>query len=211
MSVFFTTPSDKLTIKKTRISSTQTNRNFFNTSDDGSDSVIEYKTSKKQQKDYDYNDLDSPSKKVGLGTAFKLGLLDTTRGLSQITGLGFDEKDMAKEQKELVKAMQGENGNLVKVAYFAGAILDPASWLIPFGKAKTLYTMGKYGMVSGAIAGAAGYVDEDMDSILGSGKITRGEQAGLSASYTRHFAYKVIHSKEIKFVRQKINAVLNSK
>ena len=43
MSVFFTTPSDKLTIKKARISSTQTNRNFFNTSDDGSDSVIEYK------------------------------------------------------------------------------------------------------------------------------------------------------------------------
>tara|TARA_R100000455_G_C6149979_1_gene39572 strand:+ start:110 stop:448 length:339 start_codon:yes stop_codon:yes gene_type:complete len=37
------------------------------------------------------------------------------------------------------------------------------------------------------------------------------EQAGLSSSYTRHFAYKVIHSKEIKFVRQKINAVLNSK
>ena len=59
--------------------------------------------------------------------------------------------------------------------------LDPASWLIPFGKAKTLYTMGKYGMVSGAIAGAAGYVDEEQDSIIGSGKITRGEQAGLSA------------------------------
>ena len=88
---------------------------------------------------------------------------------------------MAREQKQLVKAMQGENGNLVKVAYFAGAILDPASWLIPFGKAKTLYTTGKYGMVSGAIAGAAGYVDEEQDSIIGSGKITRGEQAGLSA------------------------------
>ena len=37
------------------------------------------------------------------------------------------------------------------------------------------------------------------------------EQAGLSSNYTRQFAYKVIHSKEIKFVRQKINAVLNSK
>ena len=37
------------------------------------------------------------------------------------------------------------------------------------------------------------------------------EQAGLNSNYTRHFAYKVIHSKEIKFVRQKINAVLNSK
>ena len=37
------------------------------------------------------------------------------------------------------------------------------------------------------------------------------EQAGLSSNYTRQFAYKVIHSKEIKFVRQKINAVLNNK
>ena len=37
------------------------------------------------------------------------------------------------------------------------------------------------------------------------------EQAGLNASYTRQFAYKVIHSKKIKFVRQKINAVLNNK
>ena len=181
MSKFFTTPSDKLTIKKSSTPSTQPTRNFFNMSDDGSDSVLEYKTSKKQQKDYDYSDLDSESKKVGVGTAFKLGLLDTTRGLSQITGKGFDQKEMAREQKQLVKAMQGENGNLVKVAYFAGAILDPASWLIPFGKAKTLYTMGKYGMVSGAIAGAAGYVDEEQDSIIGSGKITRGEQAGLSA------------------------------
>ncbi len=34
---------------------------------------------------------------------------------------------------------------------------------------------------------------------------------GLNASYTRQFAYKVIHSKKIKFVRQKINAVLNNK
>ena len=37
------------------------------------------------------------------------------------------------------------------------------------------------------------------------------ENAGLNSNYTRHFAYKVIHSGEIKFVRQKINAVLNSK
>jgi hypothetical protein len=37
------------------------------------------------------------------------------------------------------------------------------------------------------------------------------EQAGLNSNYTRQFAYKVVQSKEIKFVRQKINAVLNSK
>lgn len=181
MSVYFTTPKNKIKLKKPSSTLNTPKRNYFTMSDDGSDSVLEYKTNKKQQKDYNYNDLDSKNKKVGVGTAFKLGLLDTTRGVSQITGLGFDEKDMAREQRELVDAMQGENGNLVKAAYFAGAILDPASWLIPFGKAKTLYTMGKYGMVSGAVAGAAGYVDEEQDSIIGKGKITRGEQAGLSA------------------------------
>ena len=50
MSKFFTTPSDKLTIKKSPTPSTQPTRNFFNMSDDGSDSVLEYKTNKKQQK-----------------------------------------------------------------------------------------------------------------------------------------------------------------
>ena len=57
--------------------------------------------------------------------------------------------------------MRGPNGKWVTAAYFGGALLDPASWLIPFGKAKFLYQMGKYGMVSGAIAGATGYVDDE--------------------------------------------------
>ena len=37
------------------------------------------------------------------------------------------------------------------------------------------------------------------------------EQAGLNAKYTRSYAYKVVHSKEIKYVRKRINAVLNHK
>jgi len=37
------------------------------------------------------------------------------------------------------------------------------------------------------------------------------DQAGLDAKYTRDFAYKVVYSKEIKYVRKKINAILNNK
>lgn len=147
-------------------------------SSDKSGSIINTRN-EKEAGDYNYEEDTDYNKKVSLGQAFKLGLLDTSRGVSQITGLGFDKKKMRKEQQDLVKAMQGENGGLIKAVYFAGAILDPASWLLPFGKAKTLYTMGKYGMVSGAVAGAAGYVDEEMDSIIGEGRITRGEQALL--------------------------------
>tara|TARA_Y100001938_G_C8093938_1_gene436887 strand:- start:257 stop:3949 length:3693 start_codon:yes stop_codon:yes gene_type:complete len=151
---------------------------YFPITSDKTGNSINLRNSK-EASDYDYEDDDDYNEKVTLGKAFRLGLLDTTRGVSQITGLGFDKEEMRREQQQLVKAMQGKNGGLIKAVYFAGAILDPASWLLPFGKAKTLYTMGKYGIVSGAVAGAAGYVDEDMDSIIGEGRITRGEQALL--------------------------------
>ena len=100
--------------------------------------------------------------------AFKLGLADTFRGVKQMAGR--DKEEMKAEQQKLNELMRGEDGGLVTLAYFGGALLDPASWLIPFGKAKTLYTMGKYGMVSGAVAGATGYVDDE--SIID----TRGKQ-----------------------------------
>ena len=100
--------------------------------------------------------------------AFKLGLADTFRGIKQIAGK--DKKEMKAEQRKLNELMRGEDGGLVTAAYFGGALLDPAGWLIPFGKAKTLYTMGKYGLVSGAVAGATGYVDDE--SIID----TRGKQ-----------------------------------
>ena len=57
------------------------------------------------------------------------------------------------------------------VGYFGGAILDPITWLIPFAKAKTIYSMAKMGAVSGGVTGALGYVDEQ--SILD----TRTKQA----------------------------------
>ena len=60
-------------------------------------------------------------------------------------------------------------------AYFGSAILDPAGWLLPVTKAKTLYQMAKWGFVSAGVFGGLGYVDED--SILD----TRGKQAAVSA------------------------------
>ena len=40
----------------------------------------------------------------------------------------------------------------VAAAYFGGAILDPAGWLLPITKAKTLYAAAKYGFVNSGIA-----------------------------------------------------------
>ena len=82
---------------------------------------------------------------------------------------------MKAKQQKLNELMRGPNGGWVTAAYFAGAILDPAGWLIPFGKAKNIYSMAKTGVVSGAIAGATGYVDEE--SFIDS----RGKQAILGA------------------------------
>ena len=165
---------------------------YFGVSKSKIDSILDYKRSPKEVEDYSYSDDDDPEVKNNIGFAFKLGILDTTRGIAQLTNAGkvipgesFDRKKMLEEQRQLRKIFEGPNGGAAKIAYFAGAILDPASWLIPFGKAKTLYQMGKYGMVSGAVAGAAGYVDEEADSIVGTviGKdrqMTRGEQALLA-------------------------------
>lgn len=117
--------------------------------------------------------VDPPEVNNALGYAFKLGITDTFRGVKQMTG--FDKEQMKAEQQKLNELMRGENGAMVTAVYFAGALLDPAGWLIPFGKAKTLYQMGKYGMVSGAIAGATGYVDEE--SIID----TRSKQLAIGA------------------------------
>ena len=117
------------------------------------------------------------SKKVG--NAFYLGFLDTARGVNQMSGMSTANEDVLNklraEQKELYKDFDGPGGYLVAAAYFGGAILDPAGWLIPVTKAKTLYKMAKYGFVTSGLAGALGYVDEE--SILDS----RAKQAAASA------------------------------
>jgi len=117
--------------------------------------------------------IDTPEVNNAFSYAFTMGLKDTYRGVKQIAGV--DTEGMKARQKKLNELMQGENGGWVMAAYFGGALLDPAGWLIPFGKAKNLYSMAKMGMVSGAIAGATGYVDEE--SLIDS----RGKQLLLGA------------------------------
>ena len=154
----------------------QSNRSRFKISDIEdfrlSEDVLSIKPS--ELKSFADDPDEEKSKYESMGFAFRLGITDTLRGLSQITGLGFDEDEMKKEQRQLYDLME-EHGGLVKGAYFAGALLDPATWLIPFAKAKSLYQMAGFGMVSGSVAGAAGYVDEE--SFLN----TRTKQIGAGA------------------------------
>ena len=101
---------------------------------------------------------------------FKLGIKDTYRGVKQMANIGTNE--LRKEQEELRARIEDpENGVWTMVGYFGGAILDPITWLIPFAKAKTIYSMAKMGAMSGGVTGALGYVDEQ--SILD----TRTKQA----------------------------------
>ena len=114
------------------------------------------------------------SKKIS--SAFKLGFADTVRGVRQMSTSDEDTLNKLRaEQKKLYEDFDGDGGALVAAAYFGGAILDPAGWLLPVTKARTLYKMAKYGFVTSGIAGALGYVDEE--SILD----TRAKQAAASA------------------------------
>ena len=122
-------------------------------------------------------DIDGDSelwKKVAFAT--QLGFFDTYRGVKQITGI--DTEKMKADQKKLYEFMENPDGSTnyaVAAAYFGSAILDPAGWLLPITKAKTLYVAAKYGFVNSGIAGALGYVDEE--SMLD----TRTKQAGAAA------------------------------
>ena len=122
-------------------------------------------------------DIDGDSelwKKVAFAT--QLGFFDTYRGVKQISGV--DTEKMKDDQKKLYQFMENPDGSTnyaVAAAYFGSAILDPAGWLLPITKARTLYKAAKYGFVNSGIAGALGYVDEE--SILD----TRTKQAGAAA------------------------------
>jgi hypothetical protein len=146
--------------------------------DAGGGPTISINSQKKKTKEEDglienMESVDPPEVNNAYSFAFGLGLKDTYRGGKQI--LGIDKAQMKANQQKLNELMRGPNGGWVTAAYFAGAILDPAGWLIPFGKAKNIYSMAKTGVVSGAIAGATGYVDEE--SFIDS----RGKQALLGA------------------------------
>ena len=122
-------------------------------------------------------DIDGDSelwKKVAFAT--QLGFFDTYRGVKQISGV--DTEKMKADQKKLYQFMENPDGSTnyaVAAAYFGSAILDPAGWLLPITKARTLYKAAQYGFVNSGIAGAVGYVDDE--SILD----TRSKQAGASA------------------------------
>lgn len=109
-----------------------------------------------------------------LAFAFKLGFSDTYRGVKQMANI--DAEALRADQKKLYELMQGDNGGAIAMAYFGGSIIDPAGWLIPVTKAKTVYQAAKYGFITSGIAGGLGYVDEE--SILD----TRTKQALASAA-----------------------------
>ena len=75
-----------------------------------------------------------------------------------------------------------EYGGRVTAAYFGGMIADPVGWFIPATKARTMAKMAKHGLMWGAGAGAAGYVDPEMKSLVGEGPLRRGEQALMGAA-----------------------------
>ena len=111
-----------------------------------------------------------------ISNAFYLGFIDTARGLRQMSTANEDVLNKLRaDQKKLYQDFDGPGGYLVAAAYFGGAILDPAGWLLPVTKGRTLYKMAKYGAINSGIAGALGYVDEE--SILDS----RAKQAAASA------------------------------
>jgi hypothetical protein len=106
----------------------------------------------------------NPDTEFGVGDAFLLGLTDTFRGVTQFFGgekVFLMDDDLKTQQAKLNAALQGEGGGLIAAAYFGGAILDPVTWLIPVLRGRKLYQMAMTGGVSGGLAGALGYVDEN--------------------------------------------------
>ena len=90
--------------------------------------------------------------------AAKLGLSDTLRGTAQIAGV-FEES--MKEDKEILKALEKKYGAGITATYIGGMIADPAGWLIPVAKARTVGKLAWEGAKWGGIAGLLGYVDEE--------------------------------------------------
>ena len=111
---------------------------------------------------------------------FTGGLADTYRGGKQILGLDKEEEE-AKQAKINEYMNDPRFGGRATAAYLAGAVLDPAGWLLPASKAKTVGKMAAYGLGMGGIAGATGYVDEKQGSLIGNENMTRAEQTLIGA------------------------------
>jgi len=102
-----------------------------------------------------------------------LGFTDTYRGVKQLFNI--DEEQMAIDQKKLNSIFRNkEYGGKALATYMGGIIADPAGWIIPVAKAKSVASMVKQGIAYGTGIGAASYVDQDMG-------FSRLEQAGIGA------------------------------
>ena len=113
------------------------------------------------------------NEKEALAFAGTMGMLDTYRGVKQY--FGFDEKEMKADQRKLNAIFRNKDyGGKAFATYMGGIIADPAGWIIPLAKAKSVASMVKQGVAYGTALGAASYVDEDSG-------FTRLEQAGLGA------------------------------
>jgi len=113
------------------------------------------------------------NEKEALAYAGTMGMLDTYRGVKQ--AFGFDEEQMRIDQKKLNAIFRNkEYGGKAFTVYMGGVIADPAGWVIPLAKAKSVASLVKQGVAYGTGLGAASYVDEDSG-------FSRLEQAGLGA------------------------------
>jgi hypothetical protein len=125
------------------------------------------------------------SQRDAIGFAAKLGATDTYRGIKQLTGiggfLGIDSVTKEEEKQQVLnQLMQNPDwGGQVRAAYMGGLFVDPAGWLIPFAKARSIGKMAYYGALSGGVTSALSYVDKDMESLVSEGQLTRTEQTML--------------------------------
>ena len=105
--------------------------------------------------------------------AGSMGMFDTYRGVKQF--FGFDEEQMKIDQRKLNAIFRNKDyGGKAFATYMGGIIADPAGWVIPIAKAKSVSQMVKQGIAYGTGLGAASYVDEDSG-------LSRLEQTGLGA------------------------------
>jgi len=178
---------DQNTSNEERKSLLEESNNLFKTTNFYKKSLL--KENKKQPTRYIDPDVvekvSEYSQAEAIGFATKLGASDTWRGIKQITGvggfLGIDSVGEEEEkQKVLNELMQNSDwGGQVRAAYMGGLFVDPAGWLIPFAKARSIGKMAYYGALSGGVTSAASYVDQDMESLVSEGKLTRTEQTML--------------------------------
>jgi len=113
------------------------------------------------------------NEREAMAFAGTMGMLDTYRGIKQYFNI--DEEQMRMDQKKLNAIFRNKDyGGKAFATYMGGIIADPAGWVIPLAKAKSVASMVKQGVAYGTGLGAASYVDEDMG-------LTRLEQAGLGA------------------------------